>query len=262
MTRPDMKRSIAALIAVGFVAVALHGCSRAPRTAQEVLERSVAAHGGEKLSAWETLTIRGTVEMQDGITYRAAYLLLARQPGKLRVEQDMTAARGRIFHEYFLNDDVAWSRRNLIPGRGDTARMQRWMNQCFGIAYFARFADAFALEEDAEAEWREKGDDDEAAYTVTERRPAWVLSGKVGDEVVRLYVDKKTFHLLQEETEAGTRLFADFKKFGDVVMPARVLEITAGRQGEVVTPYTYETVAYNEAIEEWMFTEDMPATNR
>jgi hypothetical protein len=59
-----------------------------------VLARSVAAHGGDRLSSWRTLAITGTMEMEDGITYKAAYHVLAKAPDKLRVEQDMTVDLG------------------------------------------------------------------------------------------------------------------------------------------------------------------------
>ncbi|RPJ83004.1 MAG: hypothetical protein EHM13_08210, partial [Acidobacteria bacterium] len=86
-----------------FLAVAGAGavaCSRTPKTAEDVIERSVRAHGGDRLSNWKTITIDGTVEMQDGITYHAAYKVQAKSPGKLRVEHDLTADRGRRFDEY------------------------------------------------------------------------------------------------------------------------------------------------------------------
>jgi hypothetical protein len=53
-------------------------------------------------------------------------------------------------------------------------------------------------------------------------------------------------------------VYWDFKKFGDVTLPAKILEITAGSQGEQVTPFTFEGVKYNSPIEDWLFTEDMP----
>ncbi|RPJ75146.1 MAG: hypothetical protein EHM24_04820, partial [Acidobacteria bacterium] len=101
-------------VAAAVVAVGATGCNRAPKTAEDVLARSLKAHGGESLTAWTTLTVRGRVEMQDGITYNAAFLLQAKAPGRVRVEQDMTADRGRVFNDLFLNDGQAWSRRNLV----------------------------------------------------------------------------------------------------------------------------------------------------
>ena len=112
----------------------------------------MAAHGGDRLTAWKTITIKGTVVMQDGITYNGAYTLLVKAPDRARVEHDATADRGRAFYEYFLNGGVAWTRRNLIPAAFDAARIQRWLDQCYGIAFYAR--PGVALELKGEAEWR------------------------------------------------------------------------------------------------------------
>ena len=121
-----MKRSsINISLLIGLSALVLAGCSQPPpQTAQEVLERSFAAQGGDSLTQWNTLTIKGTV-----------VILLVDKPDKLRLEQDMTADRGRLFYEYFLNSGVAWSRTNLIPRPGDLKQMKRLLNQCDGIAY-------------------------------------------------------------------------------------------------------------------------------
>ena len=44
------------------IAVSLAGCSLfGPRTAQDVVARSVKAHGGDALTLWQTLTIAGTI---------------------------------------------------------------------------------------------------------------------------------------------------------------------------------------------------------
>jgi len=51
----------------------------------------------------------------------------------------------------------------------------------------------------------------------------------------------------------------DFKNFGAVVYPTRVLDITVGREGrETVLPYTYESVTFDTPIEDWVFAEDRP----
>jgi hypothetical protein len=98
-------------------------------TPKDVVSRSLKAHGGDKLTNWKSMTIQGTIDMADGITFRAAYLIFA-EPGKLRIERDMTVTQGgRYFYEDFLNGEVAWSRRNLIPSRGNLEDMKKKMNQ-------------------------------------------------------------------------------------------------------------------------------------
>src|SRR5512147_1839324 len=130
---------------------------QAPPAASDVLARSLAAHGGDRLSSWKTLAINGTIEMEDGITYRAAYRLRAKQPGKLKVEQDMTVDRGgRYVYEYFRNGDQVWGRRNLIITQADARRLDRWMNQCYGVAYWVKQATSSTLKPEGTSDWLSK----------------------------------------------------------------------------------------------------------
>jgi hypothetical protein len=199
--------------------------------------------------------------MFDGITFRAAYLVFAEAPGRLRVEKDMTVVQGgRMFHEYFLNNGVAWSRTNLVPERGNLEEMKRWMNQCYGIAHYANKAESLVRKEDAVVQWREKADLQSNDYRVVATRPAYVIAAVIGKETADLYIDRENFCFLQEVVSRSKRVFWDFKKFGDVMMPTRLLEIVAGSQREQITPYTYESVKFSVPIEDWLFTEDMPKT--
>lgn len=237
------------LITAVLILVTARACSVArPLGPQEILRRSLAAHGGEKLGSWQTLTVEGTVEMTDGIKYNAAYLLWAKMPGKLRVEHDMTADRGRIFYEYFLNDGVAWSRRNLIPAAADARQLRRWWNQCFGIAYYAEKAESVEARGETQVEYPSGG-----------ARPAYVLAVHAGGEPAELCIDKRTFYLLREDSGNIRRLYADFRDFGGTVHPTVIFEITRGKQGESVRPFRIRSVRYDEAIEDWLFAEDMPA---
>ena len=101
------------------VPTAAAGPQTAP-TAKEIVARSVAAHGGDRLTSWKTLTIKGTVAMQDGITYNGAYTLLAKAPDRVRVEHDATADRGprllRVLPE---------RRRGLDPAQSHSGRVRR-----------------------------------------------------------------------------------------------------------------------------------------
>lgn len=225
---------------------------------KDIVSRSVAAHGGDKLTGWKSMTIRGTIDMSDGIMFRSAYLIFA-EPGKLRIERDMTVTRGgRYFYEDFLNNEVAWSRRNLVVDRGNLEEMKKKMNQLSGIAYYANKAESLARKDDAVVEWREKADLQSNEYKVVATKPAYVIAATIGKETTDLYIDKESFVFLQEVAGRSKRVFWDFKKFGDVTMPTKILEITAGSRGEQIIPITYETVKFNVPIEEWLFTEDMP----
>jgi hypothetical protein len=230
----------------------------AQSTAAEIVARSVQAHGGDALTSWQTLKITGTVLMQDGIAYNGAYTLYAKAPDRLRVEHDATADRGRAFYEYFLNGGVAWSRRNLVPGALEVNRVQRWLDQCYGIAFYARPGVTLELKPDADLAWPPDVAATAPATPPASARRVWVIAATVGTESRELFIDQETHRFLKEVTPQTTRVHWDYKAFDAVVMPTRILEITKSRQGDLLTPYTWSAVKRNVPIEDWRFTEDMP----
>lgn len=248
MTRSWMA-SVAAVLGLGLSAPAA-----AQSTAADIVARSVKAHGGDALTSWQTLKITGTVVMQDGIAYTGAFTLLAKAPDRLRVEHDATADRGRAFYDYFLNGGVAWSRRNLIPGALEADRIRRWMDQCYGIAFYARPDVALELMPEVTIEWPPAA----APAGPLAPRKVRVIAATVGAERRVLSIDQETSRLLQEATPQSTRVYWDFKSFDGMLMPTRILEITKARQGESRTPFTWTDVKRNVPIEDWRFTEDMP----
>ena len=248
---------VPATVALTLAVASATACG--PRTARDIVARALAVHGGPKLSQWKTLTIKGTVDLWDGNMYTGEYLLLAEAPGKLRVEQNMTAdIGGRFFYEYFLNDGVAWSRRNLVLGPGNLEQMQRWMRQCSFIAHYAERAESLTRLEDAVVEWKERPAKQSQEYKVVATRSAFVIRALVGTQVTDLYIDKETFHLLQEAADTWKRVSWDFKDFGGVVLPMKVNEVAISKRGETITPYVYKTVQYDVPIEAWLFAEEMP----
>jgi len=241
---------VAAVLGLGLSAPAA-----AQPTAAEIVAQSVKAHGGDALTSWQTLKITGTVVMQDGIAYTGAYTLLAKAPDRLRVEHDATADRGRAFYDYFLNGGVAWSRRNLIPGTLEVDRIQRWMDQCYGIAFYARPGVALELMPDGGSiDWPPPA----TPAGPGSPRKVWLVAATVGTERRYLSIDQETNRLLLEATPQGSRYYWDFKTFDGMVMPTRILETTKTRQGQTQTPYTWTDVKRNVSIEDWRFTEDMP----
>jgi len=244
------------------VAMAVGAGLSAPAAAQptsaEIVAQSVRAHGGDALTSWQTLKITGTVVMQDGIAYTGAYTLLAKAPDRLRVEHDATADRGRAFYEYFLNGGVAWSRRNLIPGTLEVDRIRRWMDQCYGIAFYAKPGVALERLPDAELAWPPQVAGPAAPSAAGAARRVWVVAATVGDERRELFIDQETSRLLQEVTPQSTRIYWDFRAFDGMLVPGRILEITKTRQGESRTPFTWANVQRNAPIEDWRFAEDMP----
>ena len=248
-------------------------------SAADIVARSAAAHGGDRLISWKTLTIKGTVVMQDGIAYNGAYTLLAKAPDRVRVEHDATADRGRAFYEYFLNGGVAWTRRNLIPAAFDAARIQRWLDQCYGIAIYAKPGVALALKGEAEMAWPPAANGNAAAVSPaapgasgasaagtsgalgagSASRRVWIVVATIGPDTRELAIDQETSRFLREVAGDTTRVYWDFASFDGALMPTRILEIAKTRQGETRTPFTWKTVVHDAPIDDWRFTEDMPA---
>jgi hypothetical protein len=254
---PRHKKVVGLVVAIGLVAISA-SFSRAADTAQNILARSIRAHGGDKLTTWKTMVVDGTIDVQDGVTYHAAYRLWAKMPGKLRVEHDLTADRGRRFDQYFLNGGVSWMRRSLIVGAVPVARMQRWLDQCDGVAFYAKHSAAFTLQADAVVQWQAPPEPGSTTPKAVESRPAWVLHATIDGAAVDLYIDKERFFLLQEVTPEGRRVFSGFTAFAGRTLPTKINEFTKGRQGETLTPITWKSVKYDVAVEDWLFDEDKP----
>lgn len=119
------------------------GCKGEPQTADEIIARSVKAHGGEEaLTTWQTMTVKGEVNQQDGrLWFRGEYLVYAQKPDKLRIE------RGRLFFCEILNGGKGWMIRNLIPSyREELAGIYKAkLDRLDGIAFYAQNADRFQL---------------------------------------------------------------------------------------------------------------------
>jgi hypothetical protein len=257
---PTIRLRLASAICIVWLIGAWTPASSAPtaESAQDILSRSVQAHGGAKLTAWKTMVIEGTIDQQDGVLYHAAYRLWAKAPGKLRVEHDLTADRGRRFDQYFLSGGVSWVRRNLVVGAVPVARMQRWFDQCSGIAFYATHSASFTLQPDAVVQWQVAAEPGSSTLKVVESRSAWVLRGTVDGAVVDLYIDKERYFLLQEVTPDARRVFSGFTNFAGRMLPTKINEFAKTRQGEALTPITWKTVKYDVPVEDWLFEEDKP----
>jgi hypothetical protein len=129
------------------------------------------------------------------------------------------------------------------------------MDQCYGIAFYARPGVALELMPDGGSiDWPPPA----TPAGPGSPRKVWLVAATVGTERRYLSIDQETHRLLLEATPQGSRYYWDFKTFDGMVMPTRILEITKTRQGETRTPFTWTDVKRNAPIEDWRFTEDMP----
>lgn len=239
-----MKRLVMFFI-ICFLMVMTAGYSQQPMSPEEIMARSVARHGGDALTDWKTMVIKGEVNQPDGnIRFRGEYLLYAQKPDKLRVERDLTKfERGRFFLSYIYNNGQGWILRNLIPSyRKEYAKLlKRWLDSCDGIAYFANSADTLTLK---------------LEETVNGKQ-AYVITAVIGDDTTTLYIDKESFYLIQEEYDNVKRLYSEFKKFGNTVHATHIDEITTGRRTMEIN-FIYNTIEYNVPIDQELFEEDKP----
>jgi len=234
-----------AVLAAAFLVIST-GCSSPPQSLDEIVARSVAAHGGDALTNWQTMSVAGIVHMSDaGVWFDAAYSLLADKSGKLRVEHDMTADRGRIFNVYYFNNGVGWMQRNLIPSARPQYNRQfkRWLDQCDGIAWFVGNA-SLTQKDDGEIDGKD----------------AYVLEAVADSDTTMLYIDKKNFYLVQEKYGNITRTHTDFRKFAGSTRASKVHQVTKTARGSSEMTFTIESIEFNVPIEPEVFTEDMPKT--
>lgn len=234
--------STAILLLIGCMLIS--GCGKTPQNAAELVSFSLEAHGGEALKSWKTMKADGIVKTMDtNIWFDAAYSLLAEKPGKLRVEEDLTADNGRLFSTYFLNNGTGWMQRNLIPRSNPnyTKSHTRIYNQLSGIAYYADHA-FFTTKEDGDVDGKS----------------AFVLEAVVDADTTMLFFDKKNFRLVQEKFGNKTRTHKEFKNFGGVVLPVVTHELTVRGERKSEKTFTISSVEFDVGIDPELFTEDMP----
>jgi len=134
-------------------------------------------------------------------------------------------------------------------------RIQRWMDQCYGIAFYARPGVALELMPEGSIDWPPPS---APAPAQASTRKVWMIAATVGAERRELVIDQESARFLREGTPQTTRVYWDFKTFDGMLLPGRILEITKTRQGESRTRFTWTDVKRNVPIEDWRFTEDMP----
>lgn len=236
------------ILITALFAFLVSGCSTAPvpQSAEELVALSIEAHGGDALTGWNTMIIKGETEYPDlGKLFRAEYLVYAEAGNKVRVEQDLTKfERGRLFFTSIYNDGTGWMQRNLKPAYNDrfSRDFKRNLSLCCGIKYYADNYDLTMLEDEQ-----------------LDGRDVYVLSATTETDTTKLFIDKKDFYLVREEYPRKTRIYSDFKDYGDLVLPAKTVDVIV-RQDTMRLTTHYNTVEFDVPIESWMFTEDMPKT--
>jgi len=233
-----------------LIVVTAARCTQPSLTAEEIIARSVEAHGGDALSNWQSIVIKGEAVMQDlGNSIRSEYIISAEKPEKVRVDIDLTKfERGRQIFTYFYNNGIGWMQYNLSPSyRSEYTQIHKhYLDHCYGIAYYAENSDLSLL-----SEKRLNG------------KKVYKVCAVAESDTAMLYIDKETFYFVGEEYR-DTRglvkcIFGDFENFGQAVYPTSVKQKIAG-DNRPELEVTYKTVEHNVLFESWMFEEDMPKT--
>jgi len=221
-------------------------CSQPPiEDPSEILSRSVEKHGSEALSNWETMVVKGEVVQEDIGFFRGEYLQYAQKPDKFRAERDLTKfERGRLFYTYIYNNGVGWMQTNLMPSYREqySKAFKRWLDRCDGIAYYAQNAEKLEKKPDEKVNGKD----------------AYVVSAIIDTDTTTLYIDKKNFHFVQDVYKNVTRIYSEFKKFGETIHATEIKEIQTRGENTSEVSFKYNTIEYNVPIEQWIFEEDMP----
>ncbi len=239
-----MKISIA--LATAGIACLFFACAETPQTADEIVARSVDAHGGEALTHWSSMVAKGEVHEKDGrLWFNGELIVYVQKPDKIRIERDLTKfERGRFFTSEIYNGGKGWILRNLIPYYRDelASEYKAKLDRCEGVAFHANHADSLTL----------------AGEEEVEGKPAYVIEALSGEIKSTLYIDKESFYLVKEAYNNVTLHYSDFKELGNAIRAGKVVEITEGQRTVEVT-YTYNTIELDTDIDPTLFEEDMPS---
>jgi hypothetical protein len=234
------------LFVVAACILVVTGCS-STKSADEIVAESVRAHGGDALTDWRTMVVRGEVNQKDGrLWFRGEYIIYAQKPDKIRMETDLTKfERGRYFYSEILNGDKGWTVRNLLPVYRDefAGRYKAKLARCDGIGFYAANADSLALIREDEVEGQ----------------AVFVIEATLGERSATLTIDQENSLLLKEEYEDVTLVYSEFKELGGAVRASKIHEITTGNRTVEIT-YTYNSVEIDVEIEPLLFEEEMPTS--
>jgi outer membrane lipoprotein-sorting protein len=239
-----MMKNFALPLATAGLACFFFGC--APQTAEEIVARSVEAHGGDALTQWSSMVAKGKVHQKDGrLWFNGELIVYAQKPDKIRIERDLTKfERGRFFTSEIYNGGKGWILRNLIPYYRDELATQykAKLDRCEGIAFHANHSDSMTLIGEEEVEGQ----------------PAYVIEAVAGDAKATLYIDTESYYLVKEAYDNVTLHYSEFKELGGAIRAGKVLEVTEGRRTVEVT-YTYDTIETDVEIDPMLFEEDIPS---
>lgn len=239
-----------AVAAVFAVALAQTGAGGEQSDARALLEKSVEASGGMKAAgAWKTMVETGelTVSWEGWGSPRAKCSLRVMRPDKLVLDQDFSAYDHPFFFTYYYNGGEVWAVVNLGVRQNQryTDAMTRAMKNTGGMHYYLTECDTFFCVGDVP--------DDSLVVASSIDRVGIVDDG----DTVMVDLDKETHLPVRLISDGGAEqaFFLDYRQAESLKVPFRM---TVYQNGAVSADYVWESIAFDEPIDEAIFEENRP----
>jgi hypothetical protein len=214
--------------------------------AKEIVEKSVKAYGGfNKLTQWKTMVLKGVIisDRSEAIKMKGALTRYTVKPDKLRIDQDFTAFEPNAeIRSYIYNNDQAWAIANLIPFYSNNYKpsMKAALDRVDGMAFYLKKSKSLLL----------------LPEQIINNKPEHVIESITENDTTFLYIDKKTYFLVQDSLKNTKMLYSSFKKFDGIYYPTAYDQVVYTPQRMVVNKFKIDKVQYNVKIDPKLFEEE------
>ena len=244
----DRNISFTALAAMLLAAFAPAAAGAEESGAKALLERASKALGEDK--AWTTRLEQGLHIAWDTPgwgTLKADYTRAVKKPDKLKIDQDNSAYDHPFYRMYYCNGGDAWYVVNLNIGRSPnvTANMISLLERVDGLAFYLSACDTFFAAPVVP--------DDSLLAGEGLLRAGCVLNG----DTVLWDVNAKTGAPARRIERKTNRVFIldDYRRIGERLVPFHVTVYADGAKAE---EFQWESVTFDETIEDAVFEENRP----
>ncbi len=216
--------------------------------AKKMLLESLEAMGGENAARWETRVETGllTTHWEGWGALRADCGRWVKKPDKMKIDQDFSAYDHPFFFTYYYNGGEVWAMVNLGVRQNPryTTRMTDAMKKVDGLSYFVSECDTFFVVAEI------PGDSLIAAADI--ERVGVVDNG----DTTFIDLDRKT-HLLRRtiDKDGSHTILEDYRSIDGRMVAFHVVTY---EDGKVSSEYVWETVKFDEPIEDAIFEEYRP----
>jgi hypothetical protein len=244
------KQIAAAVVSVSLVMAASAGIAGDKDAARTLLDTSVKASGGmEAAGAWKTMTKTGelTANWPGWGELRAECSLKVKRPDKLVLDQDFTVHDHPFFFTFFYNGGETWTVINLGVRQNPhyAEATTRAMKDTGGMHYYLTECDTFFVVAAVP--------DDSLVVASSIDRVGIVDNG----DTVMVDLDRQTHLPVRLIRDAGAEqtLFSDYRTVGPLTVP---FKMTVYENGAAGAEYVWESILFDEPIDEAVFEEHRP----